>query len=83
MTDKDCEDELHYLKISNKYIVESQLSRLHLSGFLVKVALNRLSPAAQNNLFQPTRLISYFRVAQNFVSVQLNLRVVIACDTLV
>ena len=53
---------------------------------MVKVALNRLSSAAQNNLFQPTRLMSYFRVTQNFASVQLNLRlkaVVIACDTLV
>ena len=47
-----------------------------------KMALNRLSPAAQNNLFQPTCLMSYFRVAQNFASVQLNLRLKSCCDSL-
>ena len=47
-----------------------------------KVALNRLNPATQNNLFQPTHLMSYFRVAQNFASVQLNLRLKSCCDSL-
>ena len=55
-------------------------STVHIS--LLKVALNRLSPAAQNNLFQPMRLMGYFRVAHNFTSVQLNLRLKSCCDSL-
>ena len=65
----------------------SRTGLIVLSEVVFKVTPNRLSPAAQNNLFQPMCLMSYFRMAQNFASVQLNLCLksccVIACDVLV
>ena len=77
---KFCHDIRHKKNLYRPALVE--IANVFCQIRNIKVALNRLSLAAQTNLFQPTRLMSYFRMAQIFASVQLNLRLKSCCDSL-